>query len=69
MINVKPYAGVAGGSTTRVQRTREGERLNIVSFSRRRLKISGIGQPGLCRPRATGAHTTHSNVNGGPCDE
>ena len=45
--------------------TRERERLNTFSFSRCRLKRSGIGQSALCRPRATGATThRHGNIGG-----
>jgi len=49
--------------------TRERERLNTFSFSRCRLKRSGIGQSALCRPRATGAPTHRHGNHGGDGDE
>jgi len=56
MINVKPCAGVAAATGHERPTAQKGERLNTFSFLRRRLKSSGIGQPALCRPRATGHH-------------
>ena len=55
MINVKPCAGVAAATRRETNRPERG-RLNTFLFLRRRLKSSGIGQPALCRPRATGHH-------------
>jgi len=53
MGDFKTFAGVAAATQRETNRPERG-RLNTFLFLRRRLKISGIGQPALCRPRATG---------------